>query len=53
MPRALAILLSYLIIIGVIVVGIYFLAPRLGNQFPEFTEQARSTGTRWVEKRRA
>ena len=42
MPRALAVLLSYLLIIGVIVVGIYFLAPRLGNQFPEFTEQARS-----------
>ncbi len=42
MPRALAILLSYLLIVSVIVVGIYFLAPRLGNQFPEFTEQARS-----------
>ena len=42
MPRALAIILSYLLIVGVIVVGIYFLAPRLANQYPEFTEQARS-----------
>jgi predicted PurR-regulated permease PerM len=41
MPRPLAILLSYLIIIGVIILGVYFLAPGLGNQFPEFTEQAR------------
>lgn len=40
-PRALAIALSYLIILGVIVIGIYLLAPRLGSQFPEFTEQAR------------
>jgi len=41
-PRTLAIALSYVIIVAVIVLGIYFLAPRLGNQFPEFTEQARS-----------
>ncbi|MBC8032186.1 MAG: AI-2E family transporter [Pyrinomonadaceae bacterium] len=41
-PRTLAIALSYIIIVGAVVVGIYFLAPRLGNQFPEFTEQARS-----------
>lgn len=40
-PRTLAIALSYIIIVAVIVVGIYFLAPRLGDQFPEFTEQAR------------
>ena len=45
MPRALAITLSYIIIVAVIVVGIYLLAPRLGNQFPEFTEQARSYWT--------
>ncbi len=42
LPRAVAILVSYFLIIGVIVVGVYFLAPQLGNQFPEFTEQARS-----------
>lgn len=41
MPRAFAIALSYVIIVGVIVIGIYLIAPRLGNQFPEFTEQAR------------
>jgi predicted PurR-regulated permease PerM len=45
MPRALAIALSYIIIVAVIVVGIYLLAPRLGNQFPEFAEQARSYWT--------
>jgi predicted PurR-regulated permease PerM len=56
LPRVLAITLSYLIIIAAIVVGIYVLAPRLGSQFPEFTEQARiywtSLGTKlqsWVE----
>jgi predicted PurR-regulated permease PerM len=55
-PRVMAIGLSYLIIVGAIVVGIYLLAPRLGSQFPEFTEQARvywtSLGTKlqgWVE----
>jgi len=41
-PRTLAIAFSYIIIVAVIVVGIYVLAPQLGNQFPEFTEQARS-----------
>ena len=45
MPRTLAITLSYIIIVTVIVVGIYLLAPRLGNQFPEFTEQARAYWT--------
>jgi predicted PurR-regulated permease PerM len=44
-PRTVAIALSYMIIVAVVVVGIYFLAPRLGNQFPEFTEQARSYWT--------
>ena len=55
-PRALAIVFSYLIIVAVIVFGVYLLAPRLGSQFPEFTEQARgywtSVGTKmqgWVE----
>jgi predicted PurR-regulated permease PerM len=41
-PRSLAIALAYIIIVGAIVIGIYFLAPRLGSQFPEFTEQARA-----------
>lgn len=45
MPRTLAITLAYIIIVTVIVVGIYLLAPRLGNQFPEFTEQARAYWT--------
>lgn len=56
MPRALAIVFSYLIIVAAIVVGIYVLAPRLGNQFPEFAQQARgywtSVGAKmqgWVE----
>jgi predicted PurR-regulated permease PerM len=42
MPRAFAIALSYVLIVGAIVIGIYLIAPRLANQFPEFTEQARS-----------
>lgn len=55
-PRTLAIALAYLMIVAVVVIGIYLLAPRLGSQFPEFTEQARSywasVGQRtqgWVE----
>lgn len=55
-PRSLAILLSYLLIVGAIVIGIYVLVPRLGSQFPEFSAQARvywnSIGTKmqgWVE----
>ncbi len=55
-PRALAIALSYLIIVAAIVVGIYVLVPRLGSQFPEFAQQARGywtlVGTKmqaWVE----
>ncbi|MGH9933059.1 MAG: AI-2E family transporter [Pyrinomonadaceae bacterium] len=54
-PRALAIVVSYLVIVAAIVSGIYILAPRLGNQFPEFAQQARvywtSVGTNlqgWV-----
>ena len=56
MPRVLAIMFSYLLIVAAIVIGIYVLAPRLASQFPEFTEQARlywtSVGTKlqgWVE----
>ena len=41
MPRVLAISLAYLIIVGAIVVAFYVLLPRLGNQFPEFAQQAR------------
>ena len=41
MPRVLAISFAYLIIVGAIVVGFYVLLPRLGNQFPEFAQQAR------------
>ena len=41
-PRTLAIALAYIIIVAVIVIGIYVLAPRLGSQFPEFAEQARA-----------
>jgi predicted PurR-regulated permease PerM len=44
-PRTFAIALSYLIIVAIIVIGIYILAPRLGSQFPEFTEQARDYWT--------
>jgi predicted PurR-regulated permease PerM len=40
-PRTLAIILSYIVIVAAIVLGIYLLAPSLGSQFPEFTEQAR------------
>jgi predicted PurR-regulated permease PerM len=56
MPRVLAIAVAYLVIIGIIVIGIYVLVPRLGSQFPEFAQQARgywtSLGTTmqgWVE----
>ena len=60
LPRTPAIALAYLLIVAVIIVGVYFLAPQLGNQFPEFTEQARSywatVGERtqgWIEYFRA
>jgi predicted PurR-regulated permease PerM len=56
MPRTAAIALAYLIIVAVVTAVIYLLAPQLGNQFPEFTEQARgywvAVGERsqgWVE----
>ncbi len=41
MPRTLAIVLAYAIIIGALVAGILFLVPKIGNQLPEFAEQAR------------
>ena len=41
MPRVLAIALAYLIIVAAVVVAFYLLLPRLGNQFPEFAQQAR------------
>jgi predicted PurR-regulated permease PerM len=60
MPRALAIAISYLIIVAAIVAGIYVLVPRLGSQFPEFAQQARgywtSVGAKmqgWVEYSRS
>ncbi|CAN5605582.1 N/A [soil metagenome] len=40
-PRLLAISLAYIILIGAIVIAISLLVPRLGSQFPEFTQQAR------------
>ena len=41
MPHILAISLSYLIIIGALVLALSFLVPRLRGQFPEFVEQVR------------
>lgn len=41
MPRILAISLAYLVIVGAIIAAFYVLVPRLGNQFPEFAQQAR------------
>jgi len=41
LPRIVAISLAYLIIIGVLVAALVFVVPRLGNQFPQFAEQAR------------
>ncbi len=41
MPRSLAIALAYVIIAFAIIGAIYIVVPQLGNQFPEFAEQAR------------
>jgi predicted PurR-regulated permease PerM len=41
MPRVAAISLAYLIIVATVVIAFYILLPRLGNQFPEFAQQAR------------
>ena len=40
-PRVMAITLAYVLIIGVLVVLLAFVVPRIGGQFPEFAEQAR------------
>ena len=40
-PKVVAIVLSYLIILAVIVFAIFVLLPTLGNQFPEFANQAK------------
>lgn len=49
-PRTFAIVLSYILLVAAIVVGVYVLAPRLGNQFPEFAVQARAYWTAVGEK---
>ncbi|MEO8436031.1 MAG: AI-2E family transporter [Pyrinomonadaceae bacterium] len=41
-PRGVAIGLVYIVIFSVVGLGIYLLVPRLGAQFPEFAEMARS-----------
>lgn len=40
-PRMMAITLAYVLIIGLLVVLLAFVVPRIGSQFPEFAEQAR------------
>jgi predicted PurR-regulated permease PerM len=40
-PRSLAIILAYLVILTAIVVAITVILPSLGNQFPEFANQAK------------
>jgi predicted PurR-regulated permease PerM len=50
MPRPLAILTSYVLIVGLIVLGIYVLVPRLVSQFPEFSAQARGYWNAVAEK---
>ncbi len=41
MPRVMAIVFAYLVIFGGISIGVYLLVPRLGYQFPQFTQLAR------------
>ncbi len=41
MPRALAIVFSYMLIVAAIIVAILVLAPAVANQYPQFSEQAR------------
>jgi predicted PurR-regulated permease PerM len=43
-PRVVAIVIAYLLIFAGVFVAIYFLVPQLGNQFPEFAQQAQSYG---------
>ena len=40
-PRVAAITIVYMLIVGALAIGIAFFVPRVGNQFPEFAEQAR------------
>ena len=40
-PRVIAITLAYLLLIGVLILVLAFVVPRVGSQFPEFAEQAR------------
>jgi len=40
-PRSLAILLAYIVILGAVVIAITVVLPSLGNQFPEFANQAK------------
>jgi predicted PurR-regulated permease PerM len=42
LPRVLAIVLSYLLILASILAVIYFVVPQLASQFPQFAEQAQS-----------
>jgi predicted PurR-regulated permease PerM len=41
-PKVVAIALAYLIILAAIVFAVFVVLPSLGNQFPEFAEQAKS-----------
>ncbi len=43
-PRVVAIVIAYLLILAGVFVAIYFLVPQLSNQFPEFAQQAQSYG---------
>jgi predicted PurR-regulated permease PerM len=40
-PRSLAIILAYVVILGAVVLAITVVLPSLGNQFPEFANQAK------------
>ncbi len=52
-PRVLAITLAYTIIIGGLILTIVFVVPRVGNQLPEFAEQARGYWRTLGEKTQA
>jgi predicted PurR-regulated permease PerM len=41
-PRTVAIILSYLVILGAIVLAVFVILPSVSSQFPEFTAQAKS-----------
>ena len=40
-PRAVAIVLAYFVILGAVIVGVFVVLPSLGKQFPEFATQAK------------